>query len=284
MICIYHSRDLDGFTSGAIVLRKYPDAKMIGFDYGQKLPMDRIPAGEPIIMIDVSLPMAEMEELAKHSGFQLTWIDHHASAIKDFKEYVGEGESFCTAVLHDGIAACEGGWRHLFPHEAMPEAIELLGAYDTWRNKDVERWEDKIMPFQYGMRLICNSPERFPTWLMFSLQNLDEIIKSGKDVLKYQEMIDEMACKNRAFEHTFEGYKAICLNGGPFNSNTFKSVYDPDKHDLMMPFAWDGKQWTVSLYTTKDIDCSALAKTRGGGGHKKASGFQTLDIKTVFNI
>lgn len=31
MIGLYHSEDLDGFTSGAIIKLKYPEAKMIGY-------------------------------------------------------------------------------------------------------------------------------------------------------------------------------------------------------------------------------------------------------------
>src|SRR6478752_505357 len=111
MICIYHSRDLDGYCSGAIVKYKYPNAKLIGFDYGQKLPMDEIPSGEPIIMVDVSLPMHEMEELSKHSGYNMTWIDHHISAISDYKNHDHFG---ITAVLENGISACEGAWKYLF--------------------------------------------------------------------------------------------------------------------------------------------------------------------------
>ena len=126
MICIYHSKDLDGYCSGAIVRRKYPDARLIGYDYGQVLPMEEIAEGEPIIMIDVSLPMPGMLELAKHSGYKLTWVDHHISAINDYKKFIGEGESFCNAILEDGIAACEGGWKYLFPDEHMPTAVKLL--------------------------------------------------------------------------------------------------------------------------------------------------------------
>ncbi len=289
MICIYHSRDLDGYTSGAIVKRKYPEAKLIGFDYGQYLPYDEIPKGEPIIMIDVSLKMPEMYELAKHSNWQLTWIDHHISAINDYKAFVGGGETFMNTVLEDGISACEGGWNYLFPGERMPMAVLLLGEYDTWRNQDLERWENKILPFQFGIRMRCNSAETFPVELLNQNENPEiafrgcgEIITIGKSILEYQRDVNFKACKS-AFEMTFKGHSAIALNGGGFNSDVFKSVYDPEKHDLMMPFMFNGKFWTISLYTTHDhIDCSLLAKSMGGGGHKKAAGFQVNDIRTIF--
>lgn len=286
MICIYHSKDLDGYCSGAIVKRKYPDAKLIGFDYGQELPMYDIPEGEPIIMIDVSLPMAQMAELAKHSKWKLTWIDHHASAIKDFNEATFGSEHFCKAVLQDGIAACEGGWKYLFPNEFMPEAVSLLGRYDTWRNGDKEKWDNEIMPFQYGMRMICSSAETFPQELFQAHSIIDErvleIIHDGKNILSYQKVQNERACKF-AFEFEFEGLRAICLNNGGANSQVFESVYDESKHDIMMPFVFTGTHWTFSMYTTKnEIDCSIIAKSKGGGGHKKAAGFQIKDIQSIF--
>lgn len=304
MICIYHNRDLDGFTSGAIVkkwhdnLNDYPDnvgkgeLKLIGYDYGQPVPYDKIPEGEPIIMIDVSLKMPEMSKLARHSK-NLTWIDHHISAIKEYEAFMTEQEEhyhpYFKAVLQDGIAACEVGWNYLFPDVEMPLSVKLLGEYDTWRNQDKYRWENEILPFQFGMRVICNSVETFPENILKNTQSAKEAVwkwmDAGKMILNYQGLVNEAQCKKAAFEYEFEGLKAICLNGGGFNSDVFKSVYDESKHDIMMPFQFDGKQWTISLYTTKDaVDCSAIAKSKGGGGHKKAAGFQVKDISSVFSL
>lgn len=310
MICIYHSRDLDGYSSAAIIKLKYPEAKLIGFDYGQTLPMHQIPAGEEVIMVDVSLPMAEMKHLAVHAG-KLTWIDHHKSAIDDFHAYFcketprkevelsyGGGGLVIAypltylgirhsvhAQLQIGIAACEIAWQWCFGDTEMPMAIKLLGEYDTWRNSDNDRWENGILPFQFGLRQICNSPETFPQELFLLYPKVvDDIIKQGITILQYQAQVNAAQCKG-AFEYEFEGYKAICLNAGGINSEAFKTVYDESKHDIMMPFKYDGKtgNWVISLYSTKpEIDCSAIAKTRGGGGHKGAAGFQVKDINTVF--
>lgn len=306
MVIIYHSKDLDGFTSAAICNRKYPDAKLIGFDYGQKLPMDEIPMGEPVIMVDVSLPMQDMAHLSIHSGHQMTWIDHHISVINEFKNYQDPDLQAITAVLENGIAACEGAWKYLFPDESMPTAVKLLGEYDTWRNQDREKWDNEILPFQFGMRAICNSAESFPAellmpdtnntdmehvsvfethWYVHRTEVINEIIRNGKSILKYQAQTNEFICKRAAFEHTFKGLRAICLNGGGFNSDVFKSVYDPFKHDIMMPFQFNGKFWTISLYSTKpEINCSEIAKSMGGGGHKAAAGFQVNNIREIFEF
>jgi len=282
MIGIYHSKDLDGFTSGTIIKLKYPEAKMIGYNYGEILDIDT--KGEPIIIADVSFPMKNMFELAKLSNWQLTWIDHHISTINDYNSYVESNESFCNAVLENGIAACEGTWKHLFPNIEIPLAVKLLGEYDTWRNSDKERWNNEILPFQFGMRIYCNSLETFPIDVFENEKLVKQIINDGLIVLKYQSQSNEFQCKKAAFEFEFNGLRAICLNGGGFNLDVFKSVYDENIHDIMIPFQFNGKNWSFSLYTTKDdIDCSKIAKLYGGGGHKKASGFQIDDIRKIFS-
>jgi oligoribonuclease NrnB/cAMP/cGMP phosphodiesterase (DHH superfamily) len=287
MICIYHSRDLDGFASGAIVKRKYPEAVLIGYDYGQPFPWDKISPEEDVIMIDVSLPMEDMLKLARHIEGNFTWIDHHISAINDYNRFLVEDEKqhghFLTPVLENGIAACELGWKHLFPNEEMPQGIRLLGEYDTWRNQDKIKWDQWILPYQFGMRIICDHPDRFPWDHVWTPRSVQEIRDQGVTVLEYQGQVNAGQCKNASFEFDFRGHRAICLNGGMFNSDVFKSVFDPEKHDIMMPFQFKGKFWQVSVYTTKDdVDCSAISKQMGGGGHKKAAGFQVDHIEEVF--
>lgn len=280
MIGIYHSRDLDGFTSGALIKLKYPEAEMIGYDYGEKLQI--YPHDKEIIMADVSLPMHEMRDLS-FCAKSLTWIDHHISAIEAYNEFIGDGETFLNAVLENGIAACEGTWKFLYPDEKMPLAIRLLGEYDTWRNADKKRWENEILPFQFGMRQHCNSVDSFPLNVINSESLVRDIIAEGKTILKYQAQVNSLQCKKASFETKFNGLRAVCLNGGGFNSDVFKSVYDESKHDIMMPFQFNGFQWVISLYTTKDeINCSEIAKANGGGGHQKAAGFQVRNIKEVF--
>ncbi len=284
MICIYHSKDLDGYASGAIVKLKYPDAIMVGYDYGQPISFEEF-IGQDVIMIDVSWPMKDMFKLATLCN--LTWIDHHASAINDFHKW--SMEDGCgipiTAVLEVGKAACEIGWKYLFPEVQMPHAIEMLGQYDTWRNEEKEYWSKIILPFQYGMRSICTSPETFPTQLLVPDDDWNEelqiITTAGIGILSYIKSSNSVYCRS-AFEIEFEGLRAICLNTNGFSSQTFESVYDESKHDVMIPFAYSGKFWKFSMYTTKDIDLSVIAKRLGGGGHKQACGFEKEGLPVAF--
>ena len=70
----------------------------------------------------------------------------------------------------------------------------------------------------------------------------------------------------------------ICANRGFTNSKLFDSVYDPDKHHMMVTFVrmkLPAEKWTVSMYSTReDVECGEVAVKYGGGGHKGAAGFQ----------
>lgn len=303
-ICIYHSRDLDGFTSGAIVKHKFPNAQLIGYDYGEPFPeLDLEPDGSTeVIMVDVSIPPLPMVELAKKC--KLTFIDHHVSAIKDLNDFAFNNANVMTGPLSRdpwgisgsttmiafftvGLAACELTWMYYYAGYAMPKAVELLGKYDTWRNQDIEEWNNKILPFQYGMRMVCSSPETMPKNLLANQdaatsRQIADVIKDGKLILDYQRTQNAILCK-RAFEIRIGEFIGIALNAGGVNSITFESVWNPEKHDLMVPFFFNGKFWVVSLYTTKDLNCSLIAKSFGGGGHARAAGFELKDIIPLLN-
>ena len=55
MKCFFHSVDLDGHCSGAIVKKAYPECEMIGINYGDSFPWGVIGPGEKVVMVDFSL-------------------------------------------------------------------------------------------------------------------------------------------------------------------------------------------------------------------------------------
>ena len=279
MKIIYHSRDLDGYCSGAILKKKFPHAQLIGYDYGQPIPL--IGDGEEVIMVDVSFKVHELMTIAARCK-SFVWIDHHISAIKEFRDLNATLPQLRT-VLQDGIAACEIAWNWAYPNDDMPIAVKLLGMYDTWRNSDINYWNNYILPFQYGMRAISHSAESFPPAMLMpsDLEDIEDAVSMGRVILDYQRSQDAISAKN-CFEFTWQGYHVLALNRGGVNSLTFESRFDSRKHDLMMPYFYNGKKWVFSLYTTSpDIDCSLLAKMMGGGGHRKAAGFEVDSLSQM---
>jgi len=287
MKCFYHSADLDGHCSGAVVKHRYPGCEMIGINYGQEFPWEKIEPGEIVFMVDFSLqPFSDMFRLARSCGLFI-WIDHHKTAIEEAERVSFE---LSAIVYHRiGRGACETVWDYLFPESNIPYAVKLLSQYDVWNHSD-----EATLPFQYGFRMFPDTrPENQELWEPYFVGNgpmgdeIVEVVERGSLLLRYEEQQNAKFCKAYAFEtvlihDTDIWLNAICANRGFTNSKVFDSVYDPSRHDLMITFCRlkpPAHKWTVSLYSTKpDIDCGDIARTFGGGGHKGAAGFQCEEL------
>lgn len=302
MKCFYHSADLDGKCSAAIVRRRYPNCELIPIDYGQPFPWEDMEAiteanREPIevIMVDFSLqPFSDMIRL--DSLCDLTWIDHHKSAIGDSDEHhwidsedaikAGPDGALLKSltvlgIREVGIGACVLTWRYLFPDEPVPRAVQLLGEYDVGDH----HLNPDCLPFQYGMRLVESDPENARWPMLFGdskhKQHLDltkDIIKSGRSILEYQTKHNEDRAKTLCFDTEMDGLRLIAANH-PHNSKLLNSVWDPSRHDAMCIFYWKPSQWTIELYTDKPgLDLGAICKEHGGNGHPGAAGFQCAEL------
>jgi len=284
MICIYHSKDLDGWTSAAIVKSKYIDAKLIGYNYGGHLP--EIKDGEPIIIVDVCFSMEYMEKLARKSRWNLKWIDHHISQIKEYKNFIGDGETFMNAILpqqDENVAACELTWRHFYPNIPIPEAIRLLGRYDCFGHKGTDE-EQKIFLFQYAARAKASNPDEAAFFINATEEDIDKLLKEGDIIYKYL-CVEAKQQYAKRFTIELDGYYFACVNTERLNPVNFGIKYHEDKandiyyYDGFASFWYENGQWTYSLYNENgQVDCSEICKKRGGGGHRGAAGFQTNNV------
>jgi oligoribonuclease NrnB/cAMP/cGMP phosphodiesterase (DHH superfamily) len=231
-------------------------------------------------MVDFSLePFSDMVRLDKESK-SLVWIDHHKTAIEEYENWQRKSpDREVTQIV--GLrkvreAGCELTWKHFIGRE-LPLAVKLLGRYDVW-DLDDPRWDSEILPFQYGMRNRDNDPED-KIWIELLTADAREyvavITATGKTLLAYEERQNAIYVKSCAFPTTLDGHTVIACNRGLTNSKLFDSIWDPEKYEIMAAFyLHKSGKWKVSLYTTReDVDCSEVAKARGGGGHRQAAGF-----------
>lgn len=276
MKCFFHNSDLDGQSSGAILRYCYPDIELYGINYGDPFPWEKIGNGERVFMVDYGLqPFGEMEHL--NDQCHLTWIDHHKTAIHDWAD---AGGPIADAWLSVDFAACELTWDYCMGRPGtspVPQAITWLGRYDIWQHHDVPN----CLEFQYGMRLYDTAPENQALWKRLFEDDVYayEIAKQGSLLLQYEHEQNRKFAQAFAFEVEFDGLRCIAANKGMGNSLVFDSVYDSNRHDAMLLFAFRNGEWKVSLYTTKpEVDVSAVCKARGGGGHRGAAGFQSQTL------
>lgn len=267
MKVVYHRADFDGKASAAAVLRAFPNAELIPYNYGEEFPWESIQNNEYVFMVDISLqPFSLMEELAKTT--RLIWIDHHHTAIEDYVK----AKAVIAGSRVVGEAACVLTWKYLYPDEPVPLALKYLGLYDIWDHRN-----PGVLPFQYGLRMQKYTfPDNEELWNKVWRSDpawISSVISTGNIVLEYQRRNDEIAQKTYAFETEFEGLKALAMNMPGQGSSTFGDMIHD--YDLVIKFYRKAGAWRVGLYSVKpDVDCGSMAKKYGGGGHAGAAGFE----------
>lgn len=288
MKCFYHSSDLDGHCSAAIVALAYPECEMIPINYEDDFPWDRIEQDEIVYMVDFGLqPFEQMIDL--HDRATLIWIDHHKTAIN---EAANQPEDLVIkGSRNTDYAGCELTWMYIYPEKDMPRAVFLLGRYDVWDHSN-----EDVYPFQMGMRIREMDPQyvraqdRWASLLIDAGDQkemvIEQIIGEGKTIITYQDQVNAKISTACAFEVELDGLTFIAANMQGANSRLFNAVWNDLIHDAMLLFGWKKGQWTVSMFTTswkiaEGIDVGQVAKQRGGGGHAGAAGFQcqTLPFK-----
>jgi uncharacterized protein len=293
-IVMYHSADNDGYCSAAIASHFYREHGvpfiLKPYNYGDNIPWDEIDASTNVIMLDVSLQPYDLMRDMMAICANMTWIDHHRSALDILHDFQPCG------IRRVGTAACELTWEHYYSARPVPRFIHLLSEYDVWHNADAEKWEKEILPLQYGFRLRCTdvmSPNSiWPMWMTMAMNDdqramdsmVAQYIADGELVIQYERQRNERYMRSYAYEQNWNGLRALICNSGLGSSQIFESHYRPEYHDLMIAYCDSGASYKVSLYSTKpDIDCSKIAVAHGGGGHKDAAGFEchTLPWKRI---
>lgn len=289
ILVIHHSADLDGVFSAAIVkeaLKERAEVKTLPYQYGEPIPCIDDEGYDEVYVVDVSFgkDTAHTFEHWIDRHVRVVWIDHHKTAIDSTR--IPEG---LDGIREVGVAACALTERFLgYPftggvpnNDRENDLIALLSDYDVWNHEG--DW-DRTKKFQYGMRSMVGlrlsmaltvlrmyANERDDEWKEF----VNGTVEKGGAILDYLYNKNSGELDMFAFEATVLDRKALCMNTTEFSSATFLNMWDEDEFDVMMPFCWNGSCARCSLYTTKeDVDCSEMAKSLGGGGHKGAAGFQ----------
>ena len=235
-ICFYHSADLDGECSAAIVRLAHPTVELRGYNYHNDFPME-VCRGRNVVMVDVSLqPVAEMGRLVEVAE-SLVWIDHHKTAIEGVRQLGLE----IAGSQEIGRAACELAWDYYFPQKEMPPVVRALGRYDVWDHSD-----PNTLPIQFGARLHLahvesSKPSQRRVWdETLSTHNpikgvswAHKMCRDGRTVLRYLTIQNQKLVRSLAFETELDGLRLIACNQGLTNSQLFDSVWDPTRHDAM---------------------------------------------------
>lgn len=275
MLCLHHN-DSDGRASAAIVRRALgPEVVLHEMNYGDPVPWEKVSSADRVVIVDFSLPKADMTRISQEVDF--TWIDHHISAIE---ELVDISESW-SGIRDTSDAACVLTWRYFFPEQPVPRAIILIGDRDAWHWK-----EEETGAFDEGLYQQDTSPENDALWVPLledDPQAISRLVSQGKTLRKARLHNIQQQVDNYGFAVDFEGYRTMAINtrgngdiGLYIQDLGYQIAYcyvDNCQNGQLMTF--------VGLYSS-EVDVSVIAKKFGGGGHRGASGFSFQRACTPF--
>ena len=275
-------------------------------NYGTEFPFDDIIPNEQVWIVDYSIEPDEMRRLLEITS-DVTWIDHHKTAIEKYADFPHN----IRGIRKDGEAGCVLAWKYIHwntqrgdgeerfgdmgdpcPYNnrdnmPVPRMIALVGDRDVWK------WEygEETRFFFAGSQLHDTSPGSKFWWKCMDHETKDlpppntgnrdarirgeqwwaQLLRDGETVEKYKTQSDTGINESLGYDVTFEGMPCWAINRARVSSDRLGDRIK--QYDILLPHYYDGKKWTVSLYSEK-VDVSVIAKRYGGGGHKGASGFQ----------
>jgi len=334
IVCIHHT-DPDGWCSAAIVRHLYwTSMEAIDFvpipaaysDPPDKF-LNQLRSGDLVFVVDFSLKVqgslvAGLEAIHQITGQDVWWIDHHDRIIQDWRAdewrlVSPDGTDplpWFHLTLRTDCSACRLTWEVLFPLAAIPEAVQMISDYDSWK-KDLSWFETEAIPFHTAVASgelatawtppdqpdfadLDVNPEKnqfphpfSPVWRdLFHPDRGPALVKAGvrigSSLVRFERSIQKMAAK-RAIRTRFAGHDAVVIVGVR-GSNAFGSLPDHDSTLLLaanpVRTAPQDTRWEISIYyESEDLHCGDLAARHGGSGHPGAAGF-TCSLQTFVDL
>ena len=291
MKCFYHN-DNDGLFAAACVDKFYKGydihgKEFIAINYNQPFPFDTINAEEIVWIVDYSISPGEMRRLLSITK-NVIWIDHHKTAIEKYKDF----DKFIYGERSVNDAACVLTYKYLTwwtDSGVGEENFEVIGpevpkALKLVADRDLRKFEygNDTRRFHAGVLLHNYSVSNMDLGDLLNVNNtltddlLNAIIDEGRIVVKYMGSYCKELKKSFAYETEFHGILCLVMNVGMYGSEAFGE--DIDKYQMVITYIHDGCNYTVSLYSSKTVDVSVIAKEYGGGGHAGAAGFVCKEL------
>lgn len=280
MVHILTHNDLDGYAAGFVVLQHFgkENCDIVHLNYDKEPVIENFKTGDKVFITDYSLTNEQYKMIKSLVGDDnLIWCDHHISAINRYNEdenlYVDgiRSTKYCGAVLtwcyFNDIDTEEineiMSYNELI--EKVPLWLRLVDAWDTWKLDSPYRENAEYLntgvQSRLSMELISEIAKN--TYDFYLLK----AINTGKSYTEFKEQWSKQFREKYMFKKTIPGTNfgvnrditLAVLNIGCANSTYFGDIIN--EVDVCVTICFDGKGWTVSLYSSKpDIDCSQCAK------------------------
>jgi oligoribonuclease NrnB/cAMP/cGMP phosphodiesterase (DHH superfamily) len=253
---IYHADCTDGFGAAYAAWKLLGNrAEYYPCKHGRPPPdvTDKV-----VAILDFSYNNVTTKQMIKDSA-GLIIIDHHKSAIVELHDI----SNTHFDMTHSGARLA---WDFFHHGKEAHKIIYYIEDRDLWK------WE---LPYSKEFSAAFDMvPFEFEEFEKFEDDSVfDDAVKRGSYVLAYSKTVIKKVC-DKAAARKYEGKDVMVVNASHWMSEIGARL-SPDC-DFAMMWYYDhmDRVIKVSLRAFHDhIDVSEISKKYGGGGHKKAAGF-----------
>lgn len=281
-IVLYHGGGCsDGFCAAWLFSKAYPAAEFIACNYGDPVPDVY---GARVFVLDFSWKRRDMIALLEKAA-QVIVLDHHPTAQDELAglasdpkwessptppEIVFDMEKSGARLAYEWLVEHIVGFLFV---DKIPKLVEYVEDRDLWRFK---------LPSSKAVNAAIRSyPLEFPVWDSLAVHMESAIggfVAEGQSIERAQSQTIASHVKN-ARVINIGGHNVLAVNTTTLHSEIAAEL----AAGRLFGAVWfdkieDDGRWT-RIWSLRvrdgDFDVSTLAKQFGGGGHKKAAGFQT---------
>lgn len=280
-VVIFHN-DLDGECSAAITRfdigeRFLEETVFHRTDYGESPPWKMLRDADSCYIVDFCYSRQDMENLQSMFPYdKLTWIDHHKTSIDAMEGIEMRG------VRSIEKSGCILTWDFFFPMSSSPYPVKLVNDRDLW----IFEYGDETRNFYEYTTIVDTSPEN-EIWdfLLQRYKNYhnderyNDMIRDGNFLREAKIYKLKNLIKECGYEVEIDGYKCYKVNHNVFTEISELGHLicdDPELPDIAWIYNYriiEGKMALTNSLRSNTIDVGEMARIRGGGGHKAASGW-----------
>ena len=136
VVCLYHADCFDGTGAAWALTKRFPNATCIPVNYNEDPPLNQIPVGAHVYVVDFCYNIDRLLMLAAVAD-RLHIYDHHAGQestmglFNDYMQDLGWADTH-KAVFNNHMSGAKLTWTILHPSLDVPLIIEHISDRDLW--------------------------------------------------------------------------------------------------------------------------------------------------------
>lgn len=284
-VIFYHANCMDGWLSAVMARAALGECCLFeAREYQKELSNETLEAcaGRTVFILDFSFPKEDLFAICRMAS-RVYVIDHHKTFAENlgrdpaerFTIRAGEGDGSMT--LHYDPVECGASLTSklgLLPQDVF--SSELI-AYV----RDRDLWQWKLQDSHEVSEYLAAVPKTYADWHALGMRfdsSILQIVETGSVLLNVKKQNVDRRCA-KAFWLVIGGHNVPVVNSMDDQSEIGHRLCELYPHAAFGAIYYaentTGLKWSLRGRSSDDFDVSEIAKKFGGGGHKKAAGFNT---------